>query len=160
MINKLSSFALFNKVRLFKGSKKTFTKTRMHSSRMRTARSLTVSPYLVVSHACPLRSNHTCPPPSNHTWPPSNHTHPPPLEQPHTPPPCEQNDKQVQKYYLAPTSLRAVINTSSFDLRNSFISRITLHFIQCQKQHSCGQRLHECIFVSKQTLQMDLHCKT
>ena len=68
MINKLSSFALLNKVRLFKGSKKTFTK----------------------------------------------------------------------------------ISTSSFDVRNSFISRIMLHFIQCQKQHLCGRGLHECIFVSKQ----------
>ena len=62
-------------------------------------RSLIVSPYLVVSHACLPRSNHACPPgatmhapPSNHTPPQSNHappratTHDPP-EQPHTPPP-------------------------------------------------------------------------
>ena len=46
--------------------------TRMHSSRMRTAHSLTVSLYLIVSHACPPpcmratthapQSNHACPP--------------------------------------------------------------------------------------------------
>ena len=77
---------------------------------MRTARSLTVPPCLVVSHACPPRSNHAHPPGSNHAppeqprMPPrSNHTHPPqsnhaclpppeqprmpPLEQPHMPPP-------------------------------------------------------------------------
>ena len=64
-------------------------KTRMHSSRMRTARSLIVSPYLVVFHACPPSSpctppspcmppfstyptslRHTCPPATTHT--PSN----------------------------------------------------------------------------------------
>ena len=79
----------------------------MHSSRMRTARSLTVSPYLIISHARPPGatthtpwSNHACPratmhapratthappksnharaPPSNHACPPSNHTYPPP----------------------------------------------------------------------------------
>ena len=79
----------------------------MHSSRMRTARSLIVSPYLVVSHARPRATTH--PPWSNHActlppgatmhaplelpcmppWeqphmPPHNHT--PPPEQPHTPP--------------------------------------------------------------------------
>ena len=61
---------------------------RMHSSRMRTARSLTISPYLIVSgrghvwHACyPCR---TCPPAMHapcHTCPPTMHappaTHPP-----------------------------------------------------------------------------------
>ena len=64
----------------------------MHSSRMRTARSLIVSPYLVISHACPPRSNHACPPEqpctppsSNYACTPwSNHAHP--WEQPHIPP--------------------------------------------------------------------------
>ena len=80
----------YNKVNVFK--------TRMHSSRMCTAHSLTVSPYLVVSHACPNReqphmppeqpcmpqpgatthapqSNHTCPPMEQPCMPPrSNHT--------------------------------------------------------------------------------------
>ena len=57
----------------------------MHSSRMRTTRSLTVSPYLVISLACPPPpgSNHTCPPEQPHT-PRSNHTCPP--EQPCMPP--------------------------------------------------------------------------
>ena len=72
--------------------------TRMHSSRMRTARSLIVSPYLVISQAPPPQSNHAHPPGSNHTPPratmhappQSNHTCPPratmqPPEQPHTP---------------------------------------------------------------------------
>ena len=64
----------------------------MHSSRMRTARSLTVSAYLIVSHArppgaalhAPLQSNHACPPeatthaPWEHprTHPGSNHAPP------------------------------------------------------------------------------------
>ena len=76
---------------------KKITKTRMHSSRMHTAHSFIISPYLVISHACPPpHSNHT-PPQSNHTCPcGSNHAHPPPLraimhpypqEQPHMPPP-------------------------------------------------------------------------
>ena len=81
--------------------------TRMHSSRMRTARSLTVSHQK--NHACPPRSNHACPPrATTHTPPQSNHAHPPratthppgatthappgsnhapPREQPHMPPP-------------------------------------------------------------------------
>ena len=79
--------------------------TRMHSSRMRTAHSLTVSPYLVVSHARPPGSNHapwatTCtplgatthlpleqpcmPPRATMHAPQSNHACPP--EQPRTPP--------------------------------------------------------------------------
>ena len=72
--------------------------TRMHSSRMRTARSLTVSHRK--NHACPPPSNHTHPPEQPHMPPRSNHAHPPratthappgatthaPLEQPHMPP--------------------------------------------------------------------------
>ena len=85
----------------------------MHSSRMCTACSLIVSPYLVISHACPPeqphmppRSNHAHPlgatmhapratthaPWSNHAPPGSNHACPPraamhaPPEQPHMPP--------------------------------------------------------------------------
>ena len=68
---------------------------------MRTARSLTVSPYLVISHAhppgatmhaplkqpcMPPRSNHTCPPGSNHACPPREQPCTPPQEQPHMPP--------------------------------------------------------------------------
>ena len=61
----------------------------MHSSRMRTARSLTVSPYLVVSHACPPRS--TTHPPEQPCMPPQCNHACPPLEQPCTPlPPLEQ----------------------------------------------------------------------
>ena len=89
--------------------------TRMHSSRMRTARSLIVSLYLVVSHARPPGatmhtpqeqphtppratmhaplgatmhapgSNHTCPPRSNHACPPGVTTHAPQEQWP-TPP--------------------------------------------------------------------------
>ena len=84
-------------------------KMKMHSSRMRTARSLTVSPYLIVSHTCPPRINHAHPPEeprmppppratmhalpgSNHACPPGATTHAPPQsnhtppEQPRTPP--------------------------------------------------------------------------
>ena len=46
--------------------------TRMHCSRMRTASSLIVSPYLVVSHACP-------PPATTHAPPPRATTHAPPV---------------------------------------------------------------------------------
>ena len=52
--------------------------TRMHSSRMRTARSLTVSRRIL------------CTPPHNHAWSPGNHAHPPGNhahpQQPRTPP--------------------------------------------------------------------------
>ena len=80
----------------------------MHSSRMRTARSLIVSPYLVVSHARPTGSNHACispeqphmppqeqpcmtseqpcmPPRSNHTCPLGATTHTPPGATMHAP---------------------------------------------------------------------------
>ena len=60
----------------------TLFNTRMHSSRMRTARPLIVSPYLVVSHACPPPREQPCMPP-----PGSNYACPPPQEQPCTPPP-------------------------------------------------------------------------
>ena len=50
--------------------------TRMHSSRMRTARSLIISPYLIVSHTCPPPSS--CMPPLHHACPLSPHM-PPPL---------------------------------------------------------------------------------
>ena len=81
--------------------------TRMHSSRMRTACSLTVSHHIL----CMPPHNHTCPPPTMHApqqphTPPCNHTHCPTTthapqqahmlpaathapQQPHTPPqPC------------------------------------------------------------------------
>ena len=76
---------------------------------MRTAHSLIVSPYLIISHACPPRSNHACPPratthaPEQPHTPPSNHACPPeqpcmpPLEQPHMPPqeqPCTPPPEQ------------------------------------------------------------------
>ena len=51
---------------------------------MRTARSLTVSPYVVVSHACPPGATMHAPQ-SNHACPPRATTHAPP-EQPCTPP--------------------------------------------------------------------------
>ena len=131
---------------------------------MRTARSLIVSPYLVVSHAHPppgatmhappatmhappgatmhtAGSNHTCPPrATTHTSPSkSNHACPPPratMQAPpgantHTPgatthaplsnhahPPVDRIvDTRFWKYYLAPTSLRAVIKVDWFILQ-------------------------------------------
>ena len=102
--------------------------TRMHSSRMRTTRSLTVSPYLVVSHTCPPEQPRTLPPRatthapwSNHAWlleqpctppeqphmppratthaPRSNHAHL--LEQPYMPPP-EQSHTPPEQPHMAP----------------------------------------------------------
>ena len=100
---------------------------------MCTACSLTVShcipcmpPLGATTHA--PRSNHACPPEqpcltpleqphapgSNHECPPGATTHDPPWSN-HTPPratmyapPCEQNDTRFWKYYIAPTSMRAV----------------------------------------------------
>ena len=64
--------------------------TRMHSSRMRTARSLIVSPYLIVSHAHPpLGATLQAPREQPHT--PQEQPCTPPQEQPCTPPweqPC------------------------------------------------------------------------
>ena len=60
--------------------------TRMHSSRMRTTCSLTVSHHILCTppsnHACPLQP---CMPPPQPHMPPSNHAHPPPTM--HVPPP-------------------------------------------------------------------------
>ena len=56
----------------------------MHSSMMHTAHSLTVSPYLVVSHAWTPKQ--PCPPPrSNHPCPMAATTHAPPEATMHTP---------------------------------------------------------------------------
>ena len=88
--NKRKNFCLTNKLQNAK---------RMHSSRMRTARSLTVSHRK--NHTCPPGSNHACPPWSNHAHPPrSNHACPPwsnhacPPEQPCTPPGATMNAPQ------------------------------------------------------------------
>ena len=60
----------------------------MHSTRMRTARSLTVSRISLYPMHAP-QSNHAHPP-SNHACPPqSNHAHPPPGSN-HACPPCDQ----------------------------------------------------------------------
>ena len=58
--------------------------TRMHFSRMRTAHSLTVSPYLIVSHACPPEQ--PCMPPQKQPCTPPQSNHACPLEQSRTPP--------------------------------------------------------------------------
>ena len=70
-------------------------RTRMHSSRMRTARSLIVSPYLVVSQACHPLGATTHAPPEQPCMPPLEQPYMPPLgvamhaplEQPCMPPP-------------------------------------------------------------------------
>ena len=81
--------------RLIWGIANIFQPTRMHSSRMRTARSLTVSHRK--NHACPPRATMHAPPEQPRTPPQSNHACPPgsnhtcsPWEQPCTPPeqPC------------------------------------------------------------------------
>ena len=75
-------------LKVYIGKRKIISVTRMHSSRMRTARSLIVSPYLVVSHSRPPRATtHARPPRSNHACPPLREKpRMPPWEQPHTPP--------------------------------------------------------------------------
>ena len=85
--------------------------TRMHSSRMRTARSLTVSPCVVISHTCPPplgatmhapQSNHACPP-EQPCMPPRNHRHPP-LEQQCMPPPVNRMTNWCKNITLPQTS--------------------------------------------------------
>ena len=66
----------------------TQAQTRMHSSRMRTARSLIVSAYLIISHAHPPGATMHAPPPEKPRTPQvTTHTPPEqpctPLEQPH-----------------------------------------------------------------------------
>ena len=73
--------------------------TRMHSSRMHTAHSLTVSRRILCmppgkNHACPPGKNHACPPAKTmHAPPGKNHAclpwsnHAPPPKQPRMPPP-------------------------------------------------------------------------
>ena len=63
----------------------------MHSSRMCTARSLIISLYLIISHACPPGSNHVCPPGATMHIPPTGTTmHTPSGATMHAPPeqPC------------------------------------------------------------------------
>ena len=108
-------------------------KTRMHCSRMRTAHSLTVS--RSICHTCPL----PCTPPTmhapHHAWPPAMRA-PPAMHTPyhtcppttHAPLPCMSLchacplpvdrilDTRFWKYYLAPTSLRAVITQAVWSL--------------------------------------------
>ena len=60
--------------------------TRMHSSRMRTARSLIVSPYLVISHArLPLAATRHAPLGATRHAPPGATTHAPPGATTHAP---------------------------------------------------------------------------
>ena len=96
------------------------TRTRMHSSRMRTACSLIISHSICHArlpaththcHACPPATHaplHACPPAahaSHRCTPPYHHAHPPAM---HTPPVDRILNTRFWKYYLAPTSLRAV----------------------------------------------------
>ena len=69
--------------------------TRMHSSRMRTARSLIVSPYLVISHVCPPPGATMHAPPEQPCTPPGATTHAPP-EQPRMPPGATMHPPQEQ----------------------------------------------------------------
>ena len=65
------------------------------------------------SNHAPSRSNHAHPPKQPCTALQEQLCPPTPLEQPCMPPPCGQNvDTRFWKYYLAPTSLRAVISQS------------------------------------------------
>ena len=90
---------------------------------MHTAHSLTVSPYLVVSHACPpTEQPHTPPgatmhpPEQPHMPPQSNPTCPPratmhaPLEQPHTSPPVNRMTNWCKNITLPQTSFAGGYN--------------------------------------------------
>ena len=79
----------------------------MHSSRMCTARSLTISPYLVVSHIHPHWSNHAHPPEQPCMPPQSNHACPLSPEQPRMPPPQEQPRMPPRATMHAPHSNHA-----------------------------------------------------
>ena len=108
--------------------------TTMHSSRVRTACSLTVSRSICHTHPpppCMPPLCHACPPAMHapcHT--PPHHTHTPAMHAPamhapchachpamhapfttHAPPVDRILDTRFWKYYLAPTSLRAVMKT-------------------------------------------------
>ena len=80
--------------------------TRMHSSRMRTARSLIVSPYLVVSHACPPGATMHAPPRSNYACPPEQPCIPP-QEQPRMPPPGATTHAPPEQPRMPPRSNHA-----------------------------------------------------
>ena len=79
----------------------------MHSSRMRTARSLIVSPYLVVSHACPRATTHA-PPQEQPRMPPLGATMHAPPEQPRTPPGRNHARPPLGGTTHTPLRLRAV----------------------------------------------------
>ena len=75
----------------------------MHSSRMRTACSLTISPYLIVSHVCPPGSNHACPP-GRTTHAPQEQPHMPlpPKATTHAPPPPGSSHAPPQSNHACP----------------------------------------------------------
>ena len=82
------------------GLKLSYYKTRRHSSRMRTARLLPVSPSMHCSGGCTCQRGVYLPAgggvPEGVGGVPARGV---PAQ---VPPLCEQNDRQVQKYYLAP----------------------------------------------------------
>ena len=99
-------------------------KTRLHSSRMHTARSLTVSPSMLCSGgSCLVLVGGVFWVPVGPAWSwggaclvrggyPIMHR---------GRPPCEQNHRRMWKYYLAPPSLRAVISAPPIDSDVTFV---------------------------------------
>ena len=109
--------------------------TRMHSSRMRTACSLTVSPRILRTSPTTTHvpmGNHACPSHQRRMTPCNNAC---PL-QPRTPP--GQNHRRLWKYNLAPTSLRAVKMHIMMKLPlrccESVTSHLKLHSIQIRTE--------------------------
>ena len=101
----------------------------MHSSRMHTARSLTVSPSICqgrhACHACPPPCTphfHACPPPCMPLPHMTPTMHPPAMHVPHV---DRILDTRFWKYYLAPTSLQAVIRKHSSRMRTACLSIVS-----------------------------------
>ena len=97
-----------------------FHVTRMHSSRMRTAR----------RSGRPGGGVSTRQPPGAGTPPAARHAgiaHTPLLQGMlgYHPPPCEQNHRRLWKYNIAPTSLRAVIKRYCSSLKNTLKNMLT-----------------------------------
>ena len=109
----------------------------MHSSRMRTARSLTVSPYLVVSHAHPPLEQPCMPPREQPCMPPLGATMHAPQEQPCMPPqsnhacpreqPCTPPGSNPRSNHACPLPPGATMHTPSPQEQPCMPPRATTH---------------------------------
>ena len=137
-IYKLSCFTQ----EIFKVTKATYFRTRMHSSRMRTGRTLTVFRKLENS---PKKFGGTPPPrkfggppgkigdpPKN--WSPPEKLETPPRDQTQTPPPLNRMTDRCKNITLAKTSFRPVMNYHLYHLQDDLLHSLhwlcPLHFFQ------------------------------